>query len=143
MKPTIYILLPFWLLSPPSSFSQLYSEMVSDLYTQWSQYFSREQSFKSSECTDQRAPTSLWHDRDDRLPQEEPLYEIKIYHIPFSRGVNSIWAELLASLKSFHSKENKQVYCTYHNYILHDFLQLKSLLELASYSSREILNVII
>lgn len=70
--------------------------------------------------------------RVDRLPKEEPLYEIKTYHILFSRGVNSIWAELLASLKSFHSRENKQVYCTYHNYILHDFLQLKSLLKLVS-----------
>lgn len=76
--------------------------------------------------------------RADELSKEEPLYEIKTYHVLFSREADSIWAELLASLKSFHSTENRQVYCAYHNYILHDFLQLKSLLKLASYSSREI-----
>lgn len=63
---------------------------------------------------------------EDWLPEEEPLYEIKTYHTLFSRGEDCIWAGLLASLQSFHSRENKQVHCAYHNYILHDFLQLKS-----------------
>lgn len=49
--------------------------------------------------------------RVDKFPGEKPLYETETDHIQFSREADSIWAELLALLKSFHSRENKQVYC--------------------------------
>ena len=117
--------------SVPDSFSQLYSKVVHSMSAVF--FFKEgEESSEISEYVEHRSPHFTDIIRVDRLPQEEPLYEIKTYHILFSRGINSIWAGLLASLKSSHSRKNKQVYCIYHNYILHDFLQLKSLLQLAS-----------
>ena len=120
--------------SVPDSFSQLYSKVVHSMSAAFFFFFFKEgeESSEISEYVEHHSPYFTDIIRVDRLPQEEPLYEIKTHHILFSRGINSIWAGLLASLKSFHSRENKQVYCIYHNYILHDFLQLKSLLQLAS-----------